>query len=64
MHGIFLRTPFELGGDMFGAGCERDFGQLGNPVVFEVRQDTIFPALFSRIRVDPPARPSWVPVVL
>ncbi len=51
-HGIFLRTPFELGGDMCGIGCEGYFGQFSDPVVFEVRQDAIFPALFSRIRVD------------
>ena len=51
-HGIFLWTPLEFGGDMCGIGCEGYFGQFSDPVVFEVRQDAIFPALFSRIRVD------------
>ena len=51
-HGIFRRTPLELRGHMGGGGGEGDFGQNRDPVVFEVRQDAIFPALFSRIRVD------------
>src|ERR1017187_807855 len=54
-HGIFRLTPLEFSGDMCGGGCEGYFGQFSNPVVFEVRQDAIFPALFSLIRVDPPA---------
>ena len=51
-HGIFLRTPLELDGDMGGRGDDGYFGQCSNAVVFEVRQDAIFPALFLRIRVD------------
>lgn len=54
-HGIFRRTPIELSGDMCGSGGDGYFRQFTNPVVFEVCQDAIFPALFSRIREDIPA---------
>src|SRR2546423_1567373 len=54
-HRIFLLKPLELRGDMIGGGCDGYFGQISKPVVFEVCQNTIFPALFSRIRVDVPA---------
>src|ERR1035437_4457094 len=54
-HGIFRLKPLELSGDMCAVGGDGYFGQDSYPVVFEVRQDAIFPALFSRIRVDIPA---------